>query len=178
MSPLDFNAALPGGGFTFGIIKDQIGVFIRALEAITDTEVLANPKLLALNKQVAQVIIGRRDGYLTTTFTETLAIQTVEFLETGTVLSFRPFIGEDDVVRMEIHPKDSTGGLTQANLPFEQTTEVTTNILVRDGHTILIGGLFREVTTATRGQVPGLGNIPFAGALFRSERDEQSTVKG
>lgn len=167
----DFNAALPGGGFTFGIIKDQVGVFIRALEAITDTEVLANPKLLALNKQVAQVIIGRRDGYLTTTFTETLAIQTVEFLETGTVLSFRPFIGEDDVVRMEIHPKDSTGGLTQANLPFEQTTEVTTNILVRDGHTILIGGLFREVTTATRGQVPGLGNIPFAGALFRSTND-------
>jgi hypothetical protein len=80
------------------------------------------------------------------------------------VLTFRPYVGEDGVVRMEIHPKDSTGGLTTANLPFEQTTEVTTNIMVKDGHTILIGGLFREVSTATRGQVPLLGNIPVLGA--------------
>lgn len=167
----NFNQAVPNGGFTFGIIKDQVGFFIRALESITDTDILANPKILALNKQIGQVVVGRRDGYLTTTITETTAIQQVEFLETGTVLSFRPFIGEDGTVRMEIHPKDSTGGLTSANLPFEQTTEVTTNVLVQDGHTILIGGLFREVSTATRGQVPGLGNIPIAGVLFRTTRD-------
>jgi type II secretory pathway component GspD/PulD (secretin) len=167
----NFNDALPAGGFTFGILKDQVGVFVRALEQITDTDILANPKLMALNKQVGQVIVGRRDGYLTTTITETTAIQQVEFLETGTVLTFRPFIGHDDMVRMEIHPKDSTGGLTDTNLPFEQTTEVTTNILVKDGRTILIGGLFREVGTATRGQMPLLGNIPVAGALFRRTRD-------
>lgn len=168
----DLNAGLPAGGFTFGIIKDQIGLFIRALEQITDTSILANPKILALNKQVGQVIVGRRDGYFTTTTTETATVQTVEFLETGTILTFRPYISDDDFVRMEIHPKDSTGGLTDANLPFEQTTEVTTNILVRDGHTILVGGLFREVATATRGQVPALGNIPIAGALFRRTRDD------
>ncbi len=167
----DFNGALPSGGFTFGILKDQVGVFVRALEAVTDTEILANPKILALNKQVGQVIVGRRDGYLTTTITETTAIQTVEFLETGTVLTFRPYVANDGWVRMEIHPKDSTGGLTEANLPFEQTTEVTTNVLVKDGHTILIGGLFREVSTAARGQTPVLGNIPIAGALFRRTRD-------
>ncbi len=167
----EFSAGFPGGGFTFGVIKDQIGMFIRALEQVTDTDILANPKVLALNKQYGQVIVGRRDGYITTTITETTAVQTVEFLETGTILTFRPFIGNDGYVRMEIHPKDSTGGLTQANLPFEQTTEVTTNVLVKDGHTILIGGLFREVSTATRGQVPGLGNIPIAGALFRSTSD-------
>jgi type IV pilus secretin PilQ/predicted competence protein len=167
----DLNGGLPGGGFTFGILKDQVGVFIRALEQITDTDVLANPKILALNKQVGQVIVGRRDGYLTTTITETTAIQQVEFLETGTVLTFRPFIGDDGLIRMEIHPKDSTGGLTEANLPFEQTTEVTTNIMVRDGHTILIGGLFREVSTATRGQTPLLGDLPGVGALFRRTRD-------
>ena len=167
----ELNQAVPNGGFTFGIIKDQVGFFIRALESITDTDILANPKILALNKQIGQVVVGRRDGYLTTTITETTAIQQVEFLETGTVLSFRPFIGEDGTVRMEIHPKDSTGGLTSANLPFEQTTEVTTNVLVHDGHTILIGGLFREVSTATRGQVPGLGNLPGVGALFRTTRD-------
>lgn len=167
----DFNGAVPNGGFTFGIIKDQVGVFIRALEQITDTSVLANPKMLALNKQLGQVIVGRRDGYLTTTVTETTTVQTVEFLETGTVLTFRPFIGDDGTIRMEIHPKDSTGGLTPTGLPFEQTTEVTTNILVRDGHTILIGGLFREVSQASRGQVPLLGNIPWLGAVFRQTQD-------
>jgi type IV pilus assembly protein PilQ len=167
----DLNGGVPIGGFTFGIIKDQIGVFIRALEQITDTDVVANPKVLALNKQAGQVIVGRRDGYLTTTITETTAVQKVEFLETGTLLTFRPFVGDDGYVRMEIHPKDSTGGLTDAGLPFEQTTEVTTNILVKDGHTILIGGLFREVSTAGRGQVPLLGDIPIAGALFRRTRD-------
>ncbi|MFO0973510.1 MAG: secretin N-terminal domain-containing protein [Phycisphaerae bacterium] len=166
-----FNNNVPGGGFTFGIIKDQISVFIRALEQITDVTVLANPKILALNKQKGEVIVGRRDGYLTTTITETTAVQSVEFLETGTRLIFRPFVYGDGLIRMEIHPEDSTGGITAANLPFKQTTEVTTNIMLRDGHTVLIGGLFREVSNATRSQVPLLGNIPVAGALFRSTND-------
>ena len=167
----ELNSGLPAGGFTFGIIKDQVAVFVRALEQITDTDVLANPKVLTLNKQIGHVLVGRRDGYITTTITETTAVQKVEFLETGTVLSFRPFINDDGSVRMEIHPKDSTGGLTEANLPFEQTTEVTSNIIVKDGHTILIGGLFREVATSTRGQTPLLGNLPVLGALFRRTRD-------
>lgn len=167
----DFRGQVPTGGFTFGLIKNNIGMFIRALEQVTDTTVLANPKVLALNKQRGEVIVGRRDGYLTTTVTQTAAVQTVEFLETGTRLIFRPYIGDDGYIRMEVHPEDSTGGVTAANLPFEQTTEVTTNILVRDGHTILIGGLFRELTTSAKGQIPIVGNIPLAGALFRNTRD-------
>jgi type IV pilus assembly protein PilQ len=141
------------------------------LEQITDVEILANPKLLALNKQVGKIIVGRRDGYLTTTVTETSAIQDVKFLETGTQLTFRPFIGNDGYVRMEIRPEDSVGGLTPAQLPFEQTTEVTTTVLVKDGHTILIGGLFREVSSAARDQVPLLGDLPVVGNLFRSRND-------
>jgi hypothetical protein len=64
-------------------------------------------------------------------------------------------------------PRDQTA----ANLPFEQTTEVTTNITVRDGYTILIGGLFREVSTAAHSQTPYVGNIPVLGWLFRGTRD-------
>ncbi len=167
-----FNNAVPSGGLTFGIIKNNVGVFLRALEQITDSNVIANPKVLSLNKQQGQVIVGRRDGYVTTTLTETTAVQTIEFLETGTQLFFRPYILDDQYIRMEIHPEDSTGGLTAANLPFKQTTEVTTNVLVRDGHTILIGGLFREVTTTNRGQIPVLGNIPLGGILFRNSNDD------
>ena len=57
----NFNPVLPAGGFTFGIIKDQVGFFIRALEQITDTDILANPKVLALNKQVGQIIVAGVD---------------------------------------------------------------------------------------------------------------------
>jgi len=168
----DLIGNFPRGGFTFGIIKNNIAAFVRALEEVTDVAVVANPKIIALNKQEAEVIVGRRDGYLTTTVTETAAVQTVEFLETGTQIKFRPFINDDGSVRLVVHPKDSNGGLTAANLPFEETTEAHASILVNDGHTVLIGGLFRERTVASRGQVPVLGNIPLAGLLFQHQNDE------
>ena len=170
----DFTSNVPSGGVTIGIIKDKVGAFLRALEDVTDTSVLANPKILALNKQKGQVIVGRRDGYLTTTVTETQAVQTVQFLETGTQLIFRPFIADDGYVRVELHPEDSVGFVNAQGLPSEQTTEVTTNVIIRDGETILIGGLFRELTTDARSQIPGLGNIPGVGQLFRSNNDSSS----
>ncbi len=159
------------GGLKLGFVNSDIGVFISALESITDTTVLANPKVLALNKQKGEVLVGRSDGYLTTTVTESSAVQTVEFLQTGTRLIFRPYIGNDGYIRMEIHPEDSSGGLSDANLPFKITTEVTSNVMVKDGQTIVIGGLFREESTTSKGQVPFLGNLPLAGALFRRQRD-------
>ncbi|MEK6675288.1 MAG: hypothetical protein AABZ47_06485 [Planctomycetota bacterium] len=168
----DFRGDVPQGGLQFGVIKDHVGVFLRALEQVTDTTVLANPKVLTLNKQKGYVIVGRRDGYLTTTVTETQAIQAVEFLETGTRLVFRPYIGVDGFIRVELHPEDSVGFVNAQGLPSKQTTEVTTNILVRDGETILIGGLFREVTTSAKKQIPGLGNVPGLGGLFRSKSDK------
>jgi type IV pilus assembly protein PilQ len=168
----DFNANISAGGFTFGLIKDSVAGFVRALEEITDVVVVANPKIVALNKREAEVIVGRRDGYLTTTVTETAAVQTVEFLETGTQIKFRPVINEDGTVRLRVHPKDSNGGLTAANLPFEETTEAQADILVDDGQTILIGGLFRERTVINRTQIPLLGDIPVMGELFGSRRNQ------
>ena len=167
----NFEIPLDAGGFTFGLIKNNIAVFLRALEELTDTVVVANPKILTLNKQRGEVIVGRRDGFLTTTVTETAAVQEVEFLETGTQLRFRPFVLDDDQVRMEIHVEDSAGGLTPSDLPFEATTESTSNILVRNGHTILIGGLFRTRDDVARSQAPGLGEIPLVGAAFRRTQD-------
>ncbi|MGD8453715.1 MAG: hypothetical protein PVJ57_18025 [Phycisphaerae bacterium] len=167
-----FTSNVTGDGFSFGLIKDNVASFIRALEEVTDVVVVANPKIVSLNKQEGQVIVGRRDGYLTTTVTETAAVQTVEYLETGTQLKFRPVISDDGTVRLIVHPKDSNGGLTAANLPFEETTEAHADILLKDGNTILIGGLFRERTVGSRSQLPVLGNIPIAGLLFQSRNDQ------
>jgi len=166
----NFSSQVPGG-LKLGIVNQNLSVFLSALEGVTDTTVLANPKILALNKQKGEVIVGRKDGYLTTTVTESATVQSVDFLETGTRLVFRPYIADDGFIRMEIHPEDSSGGLTASNLPFKVTTEVTSNIMVKDGRTIVIGGLFRESSNSSRSQIPGLGNLPGVGALFRNQRD-------
>ena len=165
-----FSSSVPGG-LKVGFVSDNVSVFLSALEGITDTVVMANPKILALNKQKGEVIVGRKDGYLTTTVTESSTVQSVEFLDTGTRLIFRPYIGDDGYVRMEIHPEDSSGGLTGSNLPFKITTEVTSNIMVKDGHTVVIGGLFREATDSSKSQIPILGNLPGVGNLFGQQRD-------
>lgn len=162
----------PAGGFTFGVIHNNVATFIRALEQVTDVTVLANPKVLALNKQMANVIIGRRDGYLTTTVTETAAIQTVEFLETGTQIELRPIINRDGTVRLDIRPKDSNGGLNASNLPFEETTEAHAQLIIENGNTVLIGGLFRERTVRGQSQLPLLGEVPGLGLLFQRQSDQ------
>lgn len=166
-----FAQNVPDDGFNFGLVRDNIGAFIRALEEVTDVVVVANPKVVALNKQESNVIVGRRDGYITTTVTETAAVQTVDFLETGTQIRFKPLINDDGSVRLHVHPKDSNGGLNAANLPFEETTEAQADILLRDGNTVLIGGLFRERTVNNRAQLPGLGNIPILGLLMSNRND-------
>ncbi|MCH8878336.1 MAG: hypothetical protein IID34_00455 [Planctomycetes bacterium] len=172
----NFASSVPTGGLTFGIVTDHVSLFIRALESVADVAVLSNPKVSVLNKQEVNFLVGSRDGFLTAQVqTQTSTTQSVAFLETGTQLRFRPFITNDGYVRMQVTPSDSTGGVDARGLPFERTTEVTTDILVKDGHTILIGGLFREVSSTGRSQIPGLGNLPFVGSAFRSTSD--STVR-
>jgi len=72
---------------------------------------------------------------------------------------------------MDIYPKDSTAELNVDGVPDETTTELRTNIVVRDGETIVLGGLFRDVVTSTREQIPLLGDIPIIGAAFRKTDD-------
>ncbi len=167
----DFAGDVADGGLSIGWINGDAAMFVRALQQITDTRILANTKIVALNKQRGELLLGRRDGYITTTVTQTSAVQTIEFLETGTQLIFRPFIGENGLIRLELHPEDSDGGINDRGLPFEETAEITTNILVRDGNTVVIGGLFREKTVATERKIPLLGDIPGIGILFRSNVD-------
>jgi type IV pilus secretin PilQ/predicted competence protein len=167
----NYDQNVPAGGLQIGIVHDNLGVFISALESVADTTVLANPKVLVLNKQAGEVHVGQELGYQTTTVTQTTSTQTVQYLDTGTILSFRPFVGDDGYVRMEIHPEDSTGSVTN-NLPSKTTSEVTSNVMIKDGNTIVIGGLFREVSQTNRNQVPILGDIPLVGALFRSKTDQ------
>lgn len=163
-----------GTGLRIGVTSADFTAFITALEAITDITVLANPKILALNKQVGTVFIGTRLGYRDRTTIDASGQATVgevRFLDTGTKLSFRPYIANDGYIRMDIYPKDSSGELDEEGIPTETTAELVTNIMVKNGQTIVIGGLFRDSIAATRSQVPVLGDIPLVGTAFRGTSD-------
>ena len=168
------TSVIPAGtGLSVGIVQNQVRAFIRALEGITDTTVLANPKILALNKQAGKVLIGNEDGYLTTSQVSADGrVQEVQFLESGTLLEFRPFICKDGMIRMEIFPEQSDGSVDDSGLPSKSTTQIKTNVMVKDGETIVLGGLFKEKTVLTRSQIPLFGDLPIIGFLFRSTNDQ------
>jgi type IV pilus assembly protein PilQ len=134
---------------------------------------------MALNRQRAQILIGRRVGYLSSTTTQTATTQSVEFLDSGIKLVFRPFISSDGSIRMELAPSVSeakienlvdTNGSTLP-VPNEDTSEITTNVRVKNGQTLVLGGLFKENTVIERRQVPGLGDIPLLGNAFKGYDD-------
>ncbi len=169
-------------GISIGVTFDNISALITALETVSDVTIMANPKILALNKQAGKLSIGREDGYqsLTNVSEGGTSTQEVEFLESGTVLEFRPFIGKDGLIRMEIRPEQSNGEIKNygdAYLPNKSKTEVVTNVMVRDGQTIVLGGLFKESTNLSHSQVPILGDIPVIGELFRGVSDSSSRVE-
>jgi len=167
------------GGLKIGFVSNDVSVFLRVLDEVTDSTVLARPKVMALNRQRAEVLVGARVGYLSTTATETTTTQSVEFLDTGIQLVFRPFISKDGMIRMELKPSVSEASLravTDANglivtIPDELTNELTTNVRVKDGQTLVLGGLFKDSTRITRRQVPILGDVPILGAAFRGQDD-------
>jgi len=158
-----------------GFSADNVQALITAYEGVTDTTILANPKILTVNKQEGSLLIGRKIGYRGTSYLDPSGNEVtgdVKFLETGTRLVFRPYIGNDGYIRMVIYPKDSTGELDKTTgVPNETTTEVITNIIVKDGQTLIIGGLFRDSVNTTRTQVPLLGNLPLFGTLFSGAID-------
>lgn len=169
------ESAAFSGGLKAGVIKDHVGAFLKVLDQVVDTTVLARPRITCLNRQRAEVLIGTRIGYLSSTQTDTSTTQTVEFLDTGIQLVFRPFISPDGMIRMELHPNVSSATLRPdggQSVPDEITQQIMTNVRCRDGETIILGGLFRETTRIIRNQVPILGDIPIIGSAFRGQDDK------
>jgi type IV pilus assembly protein PilQ len=165
------------GGLKLGFLDSSLGAFLSALETIGDTNVIATPRLMCLNKHKAEILIGSQLGYVTKTLTQTTTTQAVDFLQVGTQLRLRPFISTDGLIRMEVHPEISTGSVQvtdQFTIPNKQVTQVTTNIMVRDGCTVVIGGLMQESLTNTGSQVPLLGSAPGIGFLFRNRKGGQT----
>lgn len=167
------------------IIAGDAAVFIRALDQVTDVTLLSNPKVLALNRQRARVLVGTRVGYLETTTVENQVMQSIKYLDTGIELDMRPFILQDNTVRLELAPKVSAAtfrtvaapGVGSQQIPDEQLQTVNTNVQIPEGFTAVLGGLFREDTSRSRSQVPVLGDIPVVGAAFQGRDDMLDRVE-
>ena len=163
-----------GSGLKAGVITDHVGAFLKVLDSVSDTTVMARPRLTCLNRQRCEVLIGGRVGYLSTTQSDTSTTQSVEFLDSGIRLVFRPFISPDGMIRLELQPSITDAKLQQHGdkyIPEETTQQLMTNVRCRDGETIILGGLFNESVGKTKNQVPFLGDIPLIGAAFRSQAD-------
>jgi type IV pilus assembly protein PilQ len=161
-------------GLKIGFLDSSVFAFLKALETIGETTVVASPRIMCLNKQRAEILIGSELGYISTTVTQTAAVQTVEFLEVGTQLSIRPFISSEGMIRMEVHPEVSAGSVRVEGgftLPDKEVTQITTNVMCPDGATVVIGGLIREDLVISSTQIPFLGDLPWIGPAFRQRNE-------
>lgn len=163
--------------------KGEYKSVIDILRTIGDTKVLASPRIMVLNNQEAKIHIGTRDAYITSTTSQagtgtTVTSQSVNFVDTGIQLFVTPTINRDGFVTMKIKPEvsDSTrtnitseGQITQ--IPIVSTSEAETTVMVKDGVTILIGGLRKDKREKTVKKIPLLGDIPGLGFFFRSTSD-------
>lgn len=163
------------GGTQVGFIRDGVAAFIHALDSVVDTTVVANPKLLVLNRQRAEVRDTLAQAVLITKTIDTTTSTSVETVDSGTKLRIRPFISSDNFIRMELKPEISSGkrvnlGETQGIDKDEQS--MITNVIVRNGNTVVLGGLIREENVVSRQQTPFLGDLPVVGAAFRDQTDK------
>jgi len=165
------------------VSEDEFGIELKAIKQVQHTKVLANPRLMILNRQEARINIGDKIPYVVTTTTGTgnnVSIsEEIKFIDVGLLLVVRPVINDEGFITMSIRPEISsqTGTLTTpagATIPQVNTTFLETSVVVKDGVSIIIGGLRRDdLSKNTRG-VPYLMDVPVLGQLFQS-RDESIT---
>ncbi|MDH5471127.1 MAG: hypothetical protein OEX75_11080 [Gammaproteobacteria bacterium] len=157
----------PGSpGLFFDMVKPDVTLVLDALRKRDRLRTLSTPKLLALEGQEAETIIGDRLGYNVTTTIDSVTTTSTEFLESGVILRVKPSVDDQNRIFLEIHPEVSTGSVSQDGVPNQSTTEVTTSMLVDSGQTVFIGGLIKRTSEQIRDGVPVLGDLPVIGALF------------
>ncbi len=160
-------------GFFFSLINPNISLALNALDAKGRVKTLSTPKLLALEHEEAEVIIGDRTGYQVTTTINQVTTESIAFLESGVILRVQSFVDHSGRIMMQIHPEVSTATVNNS-IPSLSTTEVSTNFLANDGQTIFIAGLMRNSTSKRREGVPILSDVPLIGRAF-SNSEEFST---
>ncbi len=164
------------GGFNFTITGEDFTFLLRALETDSKLEVLSRPTLLVNNNEEGNITIGDRVPIVQgSTFTDAGNTSTqIQYEDTGIILDVVPHINPDGFVSLEINPEisqvsDSSVQLTEGlSAPIISERSAETTITVKDGETIVIGGLITDQTSESESKIPFLGDLPGMGVLFRN----------
>lgn len=161
-------------GITFGFINSSelLTATLGALETENEAKTLTNPKIITTNNQNAKIQIGQKVPFLQTTVSPGgTATQSTVFADVGFIIDVTPTINEDNRIRLKVKPESSNvEGTTDAG-PTINTTTAETEVILRDGDTIVIGGLVSENMVKSVSKVPLLGDLPVLGVFFRSLSD-------
>lgn len=162
--------------------EDNFSALIHILETVGSTDILSNPRITAINNKEAKILVGSTEPYVTSTTTTTASgpgttAESVNFIEVGVKLFVTPTVHNDGFITMKIKPEVSSKTKTYKSssgneIPIVETSEAETTVVVKDGVTIVIGGLIKENNERTTTKVPVLGDIPVVGAAFRSQSNK------
>ncbi|MCG2632361.1 type II secretion system secretin GspD [Bradyrhizobium sp. WYCCWR 13023] len=170
-------AAFPG--FNYAVNAANIATTLKALNAITDVNVISTPSLMVLDNKTARLQIGDQVPITTQTATSTVTANTaivnsISMQDTGVILSVTPRINESGRVQLDIEQEVSAvTKTTTSNIdsPTIQQRRVKTTVVVNDGEVLALGGMIQEQANKTSNQLPLLGDIPGVGALFSNRSD-------
>jgi len=183
--------AAPGNGMNLAVFRQingrlGLGAIAHALASRTNTNILSMPNLITLDNEEAQIVVGNTVPFITGQFTTQASagaagvnpFQTIERKDIGLSLRVRPTVSEGGTVKMAIYQETSNVLPTKGGAADLITTKraLETNVLVDDGQIIVLGGLIEDSVSDSVEKVPGLGDIPLVGNLFKyNTRDRSKT---
>ena len=173
--------AIPDGlSLALGNVQDggslNFITLIRALNTDTETNLLSTPSIVTLDNQEASIIVGQNVPFVTGESTSsgtdgtTNPFRTIERQDVGTTLTVKPQINEGDTITLDIDQEVSTvsQAATSAVDLVTNKRAIKTSVQLEDGELLVLGGLIDDTVIKVQQKIPGLGDIPFLGALFRS----------
>lgn len=176
-------AGTPGLSFGWGQIDDSLTmvVILNALKETQNANILSTPSILTLDNEEAFITVGQNVPFVTGSFTNTGGagssvnpFQTIERQNVGITLTVTPHINEGDAVVLDISQEvSSLSGLSVAASDLITNERmIQTKVLAIDGEIVVLGGLIKDDVQDAQQKVPFLGDIPYLGRLFRSDREQ------
>ena len=161
---------------------DDFKVVLSALKERTDFNLVSSPRVVTTNGREARIVVGKKVPIPQYEYNEERDVYRLtgyEYKDIGVVLKVTPVISADKYVTLLVHPEVSEiEGWTAPPLevPIIKTRETDTQVLLKDGDTLAIGGLITDAPKETINKVPFLGNIPFLGWLFTHKKIESEKI--
>lgn len=158
-----------GGGGPEGPYQFRFQAKLSALLSDGKAEILAKPNITAIDGKQARILIGDRIPVLVEKKENGVSTTTIEYVDAGIKLTYTPRINLDGMITAEVHTEVSTPTLVSEMKAYKITTrEAETTVRMKDGETMVIGGLIGSQESGGRTKVPFLGDLPMLGKLFQS----------